>query len=70
MPQSMTLSSIKFIHITVSEIQPEQDFKLQQSQRSNQGHTMMLQPAPTTNVSTKYQLSTPYTLRENAWTRF
>ena len=32
---------------------------LQQGQRSNQGHTMML-TTPPTNVPTKYQLPTPY----------
>ena len=43
--QPMTDPRINFLHLTVSEIWPRQDFKGQghwQGQRSNQGHTIKL----------------------------
>ena len=44
---------------------------LQQGQRSNQGHTMMLHTyTPLTNVPIKYELPTPYSFRDIARTRF
>ena len=37
---------------------------------SNQGNTTMLQLHLLTNVPTKYQLPTPYSSRDIAWTRY
>ena len=71
----MSLPSINFLHLTVSEIEPGQDFKglrsLQQGQRSTQSHTMILHTKdPLTNVHTKYQLPTSYGSQDIAQTRF
>ena len=44
---------------------------LRNGQRSNQGHAMTLHTYnPLTNVPTKYQLPTPYSFRDIAWTKF
>ena len=54
-PQPMSSPSISFLHLTVSEIYPGQDF-------TGQGHYGKGQiKVPLTNVPTKYQLPRPYT---------
>ena len=70
----MSLPSINFIHLTVSKIQPGQDFigqghysKVKGQLRSHHDgahlHTL-------TNVPAKYQLPTPYGFRDTAPTTF
>ena len=68
----MSLPNINFLHLTVSEIYPEQDF-------IGQGHYGKVKSRsdhdvahlhPLTNVPTKYQLPTPYGFRDIARTRF
>ena len=70
----MSLPSINFLHFTVSEIQPGQDFigqRLpQQGQRSHQGHNDVAHLQLPPNVPTKYQLPTTYGFRDIARTRF
>ena len=68
----MSLPSINFLHITVSEIYHGQYFirqghygKVKSRSRHDVAHLH-----PLTNVPTKYQLPTPYGLRDIAWTRF
>ena len=68
----MSLTSINFLHLTVSEIQPGQDFKGQGhfgkvKSRSNYDVAHL---QPLTNIPTKYQLPTPYSLGDIARTRF
>ena len=44
-PYAMSLQSINFLHLMVSEVLPRQNFvsrSLQLDQRSNRGHTMTL----------------------------
>ena len=62
----MSLSSINFLHLTFSEIEPGQYFK-------GQGHYSKVKSRsdhdvahlhPRTNVPTKYQLPTPYDFRD------
>ena len=64
-PQPMSSPSISFLHLTVSEIYPRQDFIGQghygKGQRSNQGHTMMLHIY--TPNQCPYQVSSFYTLQ-------
>ena len=58
----MSLPSINFLHLTVSEIQPGQDFQTQGHYgkvKSRSDHDVA-QLHPLTNVPTKYQLPTPY----------
>ena len=71
-PQPMSSPSIGFLHLTVSEIQPGQDF-------IGQGHygkgQIKVRPrhctsTPSTNVPTKYQLPTPYSFQDIARKRF
>ena len=73
-PPPMSLSSIKFLHLTVSEISPGQDFighghygkvKVKSKSHHDEAHLHLL-----TNVPTKYQLPTPYGFRDIARTRF
>ena len=52
-PLPMSLKSINFIHITVFEIQPRQDFKVQGHYGKVKGHTMML------HTYTPYPMSLP-----------
>ena len=68
----MSLPSINFLHLTVSEIQPGQDF-------IGQGHYGKVKSRsdhdvahlhPLTNINTKYQLPTPYGFRDIARTIF
>ena len=68
----MSLLSINFLHLTVSEIYPGQDF-------IGKGHYGKVKPRsrydiahlhPLTNIPTKYQLPTPYGFRDIALTRF
>ena len=69
----MSLPSIIFLHLTVSEIQPGQDFIGQGQARSkvkSRSHHDVAQLHPLTNVPTKYQLLTPYGFRDIARTRF
>ena len=53
----MSLPSFNFLHLTVSEIEPGQDFQTQghysEGQRSNQDHTMAL------HTYTYYSMSNP-----------
>ena len=68
----MSLPSINFLHLTVSEIQPEQDFQTQGHYgkvKSRSDHDVA-QLHHLTNVPTKYQLPTPYGFRDTARTRF
>ena len=69
--QPMSLPSINFLHLTVSEIQPGQDFigqghyarskvKSRSYHEDAHLHPLTNVPTPLTNVPTKYQLSTPY----------
>ena len=68
----MSLPRINFLHLTVSEIYPGQDF-------IGQGHYGKVKSRPPydiahlhllTNVPTKYQLPPPYGFRDIARTRF
>ena len=74
----MSLPSINFLHLTVSEMQPGQDFigqghyrkvkgqiKVNSRSRHDVAHLHRL-----TNVPTKYQLPTPYGFRDIAQTSF
>ena len=68
----MSLPSINFLHLTVSEIQPGQDFQTQGHYgkvKSRSDHNVA-QLHPLTNVPTKYQLPTPYGFRDTDRTRF
>ena len=73
--QPMSLSSINFLHLTVSEIQPGQDI-IGQGHYGNVKGQIKVTPwywTPTqhpTNVPTKYQLPTPYGFQDTAQTRF
>ena len=71
-PQPVSLPSINFLHLTVSEIWPGQDF-------IGQSHYSKVKPRSghdvahlnrLTNVPTTYQLPTPYGCRDIARTRF
>ena len=71
-PQPMSLSSIDFLHPTVSEICLDNLLKVKvNTTRSNQSHTMTLHTYTTPNQC-PYQVSTSYTysFRDIAWTRF
>ena len=68
----MSAPYINYLHLTVSEIQPEQDF-------ISQGHYGKVKSRsdhdvahlhPLTNIPTKYQLPTPYSFRDIAETIF
>ena len=68
----MSLPSINFLHLTVSKIQPGQDFigqghngKVKSWSDHDVAHLHLL-----TIVPTKYQLPTPYGFRDIARTRF
>ena len=68
----MSLVSINFLHLTVSEIKPGQDFigqghysKVKSWSDHDVAHLHLL-----TNVPTKYQLPTSYVFRDIAWTKF
>ena len=70
----MSLLSPNFLHLTVSEIYPEQDFigqghygKVKVKSRS---HHDVAHLHPLTNIPTKYQLPTPYGFQDIARTRF
>ena len=73
-PKPMTLPSINFLHLTVSEIKPRQDFivkvtKARSKVKSRPYHDdVYLQPL--TNVPTKYQLPTPYAFHDIPRIRF
>ena len=65
-PPPMSLSSINFLHLTVSEISPGQDFighghygKVKSKLHHDEAHLHLL-----TNVPTRYQLPTPYHFRD------
>ena len=68
----MSIPNINFLHLTVSEIKPGQDFIGQGHYgkvKSRSDHDVAhLQPV--TNLPTKYQLPTPYGFRDIARTRF
>ena len=63
-PSPMSLPSINFLHLTVSEIQPGQDFQTQGHYGKVKGQIKVTPrrytPTPPTNVPTTYQLPTPY----------
>ena len=73
-PNQFLLPSINFLHLPVSEIQPGQDFKLKvttaRSKVKSRSRYDNAHLHPLTNVSTKYQLPTPYVFRDIALTRF
>ena len=71
-PSPMSLLSINFLYLTVSEISPGQDIigqghygKVKSRSNHDDAHLHIL-----TNVLTKYQLPTPYCFRDIARTRF
>ena len=67
----MSLPSINFLHLTVSEIQPGQDFQTQghySKVKSRSDHDVA-HLHPLTNVPAKYQLPTPHGCRDIARTR-
>ena len=68
----MSLLRINFLHLTVSEIYPGQDFIGQGhcSKVKSRSHHDVAHLHPLTNVPTKYQLPTPYSFRDIARTRF
>ena len=61
----MSLPSINFLHLMVSEIQPRQEFQTQGHyiKVKSRSHHNIAHLQPLTNVPTKYQLPTPYGLR-------
>ena len=68
----MSLPSIIFLHLTVSEKYAGQDF-IDQGHYGNvkvksRSHHDMAHPHPLNNVPTKYQLPTPYGFRDIAQT--
>ena len=68
----MSLPSINFLHLTVSEIKPGQAFKCQGHYgkvKSRSDHDIA-HLHPLTNVPAKYQLPTPYGCRDITRTRF
>ena len=71
-PEPMSLPSINFLHLTVSEIQSGQDFIGQghYSKVKLRSHHDVAHLHPLTNVPTKYQLATPYAFQDIAQTRF
>ena len=68
----MSLPSINFLHLTVSEIYPGQDFigEGHYGKVKSRSHHDVAHLQPLTNGHTKYQLPTPYGFRDIAWTRF
>ena len=71
-PTRMFLPSINFLHLTVSEIWPGQDFIGQghYSKVKSRSHHDVAHLHPLTNVPTKNQLPTPYSFPNIAQTRF
>ena len=71
-PQPMSLPSINFLHLMISEILPGQDFQTQghySKVKSRSDHDIA-HLHPLTNVPTKYQLPTPYSFRDTGRTNF
>ena len=71
-PQPMFLPNINSLHLTVSKIQPGQDFIGQDHYgkvKSRSHHDVAHLQLPT-NVPTKYQIPTPKGFRDIAQTRF
>ena len=71
----MSLASINFIHLTVSEILPRQDFIVQghykaRSQVKSRSHNDVAHLYPLNNVPTMYQLPKPFGFRDIARTGF
>ena len=70
----LSLSSIDFLHLTVSEISPGQDFIGQGHYSKVKGqikaHHDVAHLHPPTNVPTKYQIPTPYCFQDITRTRF
>ena len=68
----MSLPGINFLHLTVSEIYPGQDFIGQghYGKVESRSHHDIAHLQPPTNVPTKYQLPTPYGFRDIAQARF
>ena len=70
----MSLPSINFLHLTVSEIWPGQNFIGQGHYGKVKGqirsHHDVAHLQPLTNVPTKHQPPTPYGLQDIAQTRF
>ena len=71
-PEPMSLPSINFLHLTVSEIQPGQDFmgRGHYSKVKSRSDRNVTHLHPLTNVPTKYHCPTPYSFRDIARTRF
>ena len=69
--QPMSLPSINFLHLTVSEIMPSQDFIGQGHYGKAKGgsHNDVAHLHPPTNDPTKYELPIPYSFRDIARTR-
>ena len=71
-PQPMSLSSINFTHLMVSEIEAGQDFIGQGhcSKVKSRSHYDAAHLQPPTNIPTKYQFPSPYGFRDIAQTKF
>ena len=73
-PQPMSLPSINFLHLKVSEIWPRQNFIDQGHYGKIKGQIKVTHDVahlqPPTNVPTKYQLPTPYGCHDIVRTRF
>ena len=74
MSQSMTLQSINFLHLTVYEIYPRQDVKVQGHYDKAKGKIKVTlggcTPIAPIQCPTKYELSTYYTLIDIVCTTF
>ena len=68
----MSLPSVNFLHLMVTEIWPGQDFIGQghYGKVKSRSHHDAAHLQPLTNVPTKYQLPTPYGCRDTAGRRF
>ena len=68
------LVSINFLHLTLSGVQPGQDFQTQGHYRKvkvkSRSHHDVAHLETLTNVPANYQLPTPYGFLDIAWTRF
>ena len=71
-PKPMSLPSINFLHLIVSEILPREDFTGQAhyGKVKSMSHHDIAHLQPLTNVPYKYQPPTPYGVRDIARTRF
>ena len=65
----MSLPSINFLHLTVSRYSLDKVTTARSKVKSRSDHNVA-HLHPLTNIATKYQLPTPYSFRDIAWTRF